>query len=351
MGPGVVALIAMALLMPRWLATCNSLERRYDPSIAASGLVGAVLLLFFLTAALIGGVLASPRADLAAEFTDVMSGVLLPDLLRATLRSAVFLAVLCSWCQWRGRRQLKRGLAAALVSSDLMVEGLMLLFGLKFGVGDGDRSPAREPVRPMTNPEQDSVQRDRWLFVGSGLVLISAVLVGLAREQRWGQPMVGFRLLSQNATGLRSGQEVRISGIAVGRVGQLQLQPNANVAVEVQVAQRYAALIGPKSVARAGQEGFVGDHYLEISADPQPAVPDVQLPRQAAALRAGHRAKAAPPAATSQPDQHQQTHRQRPSPHPAGSTAQPGRSEQPRLHTCSAKVPPRVQISARHCAN
>jgi hypothetical protein len=130
-GPGVVALIAMALLMPRWLATCNSLERRYDPSIAASGLVGAVLLLFFLTAALIGGVLASPRADLAAEFTDVMSGVLLPDLLRATLRSAVFLAVLCSWCQWRGRRQLKRGLAAALVSSDLMVEGLMLLFGLK----------------------------------------------------------------------------------------------------------------------------------------------------------------------------------------------------------------------------
>lgn len=123
----------------------------------------------------------------------------------------------------------------------------------------------------MSSPEQDSVQRDRWLFVGSGLVLISAVLVGLAREQRWGQPMVGFRLLSQNATGLRSGQEVRISGIAVGRVGQLQLQPNANVAVEVQVAQRYAALIGPKSVARAGQEGFVGDHYLEISADPQPA--------------------------------------------------------------------------------
>ncbi|MFM2172706.1 MAG: hypothetical protein RLZZ54_633 [Cyanobacteriota bacterium] len=123
----------------------------------------------------------------------------------------------------------------------------------------------------MTSPEQGSVQRDRWLFVGSGLVLISAVLVGLAREQHWGQPMVGFRLISQDASGLRSGQEVRISGMPVGRVGRLQLQPNADVSVELQVAQRYAALIGPMSVARQGQEGFVGDHYLEISADPQPA--------------------------------------------------------------------------------
>jgi len=130
-GPGVVALIAMALLMPRWLEASEQFERRHDPSAAASGLVGAVLLLLFFTAALIGGVVASPRADLVAEFTDAMRGVLLPDLLRASLRSAIFLAVLCSWCQWRGRRQLRRGLPPALVSSDLMVEGLMLLLGLK----------------------------------------------------------------------------------------------------------------------------------------------------------------------------------------------------------------------------
>lgn len=129
----------------------------------------------------------------------------------------------------------------------------------------------------MSSPEQNSVQRDRWLFVGSGMLLISAVLVGLAREQHWGQPMLGFRLVSQDATGLRSGQEVRISGMPVGRVGRLQLQPNAEVTIEVQVEQRYAALIGPKSVARQGQEGFVGDHYLEISPDPQAAGRPINL--------------------------------------------------------------------------
>lgn len=111
---------------------------------------------------------------------------------------------------------------------------------------------------------------ERWLFLGSGLLLITALLVGLAREQHWGQPMVQLRLTSPHAAGLRAGQEVRISGLPVGQVRSLKLQADASVAVLLQVQQRYAALIGPKSVASQNQEGFVGDHYLEISADPQP---------------------------------------------------------------------------------
>jgi ABC-type transporter Mla subunit MlaD len=123
----------------------------------------------------------------------------------------------------------------------------------------------------MTIPQPTSSPRERMLFLGSGLVLLAAILLGLAREQHWGQRFVRLTLLTRNAAGIRPGQEVRISGMPVGRVGRLQLQPNADVSIEVQVAQRYAALIGPMSVARQGQEGFVGDHYLEISADPQPA--------------------------------------------------------------------------------
>jgi phospholipid/cholesterol/gamma-HCH transport system substrate-binding protein len=121
----------------------------------------------------------------------------------------------------------------------------------------------------MTVSDLENQGRERWLFLGSALVLIIAVLIGLAREQRWGQPMVMFRMISSNATGLRPGQEVRISGQPVGQLRSLQLQPDASVAIQVEVAQRYAPLIGPSSVARQGQEGFVGDRYLEISPDPQ----------------------------------------------------------------------------------
>lgn len=123
----------------------------------------------------------------------------------------------------------------------------------------------------MTLPDLGEGRRDRWLFLGSSLVLLIAVLVGLAREQRWGQPMVRFELISADATGLRPGQLVRISGMPVGQLRSLQLKPNAQVTVQVEVEQRYSNLIGPDSVARQAQEGFVGDHYLEISPDPQPA--------------------------------------------------------------------------------
>lgn len=121
----------------------------------------------------------------------------------------------------------------------------------------------------MTADSPPNGGRDQWLFLGAGLVLIAAVMLGLAREQHWGQPMVSLRLTSRNAGGLRAGQEVRISGLPVGQVKSLQLQQDASVVVQLQVAQRYASLIGPKSVATQNQEGFVGDHYLEISADPQ----------------------------------------------------------------------------------
>jgi phospholipid/cholesterol/gamma-HCH transport system substrate-binding protein len=123
----------------------------------------------------------------------------------------------------------------------------------------------------MSAPAEPTPAQERWLFLGSGLVLVSALLLALAREQHWGQPMQRLQLSSRHAGGLRAGQEVRISGMPVGKVTGLQLLPDARVAVQLQVERRYAALIGPKSAARQNQDGLVGDQYLEISPDPQPA--------------------------------------------------------------------------------
>ena len=113
--------------------------------------------------------------------------------------------------------------------------------------------------------------RERWLFLGSALVLLTALLVALGREHHWGEEMVSLRLSTPNSGGLRAGQEVRISGMPVGQITSLQLQRDASVAVQLKVTRRHADLIGPKSAARQSQEGLVGDHFLEISADPQPA--------------------------------------------------------------------------------
>jgi phospholipid/cholesterol/gamma-HCH transport system substrate-binding protein len=122
----------------------------------------------------------------------------------------------------------------------------------------------------MSSDHSFGSPRERFLFLGSGLVLAIALMVAMAREQGWGTGSVELRLRSSSADGLRAGQEVRISGLPVGQVRALQLRPDALVDVQLRVQERYATLIGPKSVASLGQEGLVGDHFLVISADPRP---------------------------------------------------------------------------------
>jgi len=122
----------------------------------------------------------------------------------------------------------------------------------------------------MTSDPSTGSPRERFLFLGSGLVVVIALVVASAREQGWGTRQVELRLRSTSADGLRAGQEVRISGLPVGQVRTLQLRPDARVDVLLTVQERHASLIGPRSIASLGQEGLVGDHFVVISADPQP---------------------------------------------------------------------------------
>jgi len=132
MGPMLVTLLAMALLLPLWLEHAQQQgAKAWREAVPVAALLGAQLLLLFLLASLVGGALASPRADLIGELRELLAGVLLKDLLRSTLRASVFLMILCAFSQWRGNHEISRGLAPALVSSNLLVEGLMLLLGLK----------------------------------------------------------------------------------------------------------------------------------------------------------------------------------------------------------------------------
>lgn len=131
-GPMLVSLLAMALLMPRWL---ERVERRgrgaWQESVPAAAVLGALLLLMFLVAAVCAGAVTTPRADLIGELRELMGGILVKDVVRAMLRCGMFLAMICSWCQWRGYQEMKAGKAPGLLVSNLQIEGLMVLFTLK----------------------------------------------------------------------------------------------------------------------------------------------------------------------------------------------------------------------------
>lgn len=131
-GPMLVSLLAMALLMPRWLERVQRQgQRSWRESVPAAALVGVLLLLMFLVSTLCGGVITTPRADLIGELKELLGGILVQDVSRSMLRCGLFLGAICGWCQWRGFQAMRHGKEAALLVSNLQVEGLMVLFSLK----------------------------------------------------------------------------------------------------------------------------------------------------------------------------------------------------------------------------
>jgi hypothetical protein len=131
-GPMLVALLSLALLLPRWLERYNQPSSGLEmEGIAAAAVVGALLELLFLAAAICGGVLGTPRSDLIGELRDLLGGVLLIDVARACLRAGVFLAAVCGWSQWRSRRNRRLGRDPGRLVSDQLAEGLVLLLSLK----------------------------------------------------------------------------------------------------------------------------------------------------------------------------------------------------------------------------
>jgi hypothetical protein len=132
LGPILVSVLAMALLLPRWLERITEQHNAtWQLSVLAAAVVGLLLMLMFFVSAIVGGILVSPRSDLLRETTDLLSGIRLRDLLHTLVRSGVFLSCICAWCQWRALTALRSGRSGALIVSNLLVEGLMLALTLK----------------------------------------------------------------------------------------------------------------------------------------------------------------------------------------------------------------------------
>lgn len=134
-------------------------------------------------------------------------------------------------------------------------------------------------MKDANAPLQGSeANRPTALFLLTGVLLAIALLVGLAREQNWGQSLFGLQIRTTDADGLRPGMEVRIAGLPVGKVVALSLGADARVAIELQIQERYRHLVGPRSRAYQGQDGFVGDHYVAITPDTAKDLPVRRTP-------------------------------------------------------------------------
>lgn len=131
-GPLQVAVIALVRLMPDWVGRSQLQGPAVRRStVLAAGLLALLLMLQFLAAGLLAGVLVTPRADLAGELAEVFADVRPMDLLLALLRCALFLMAAAAWTLRETALGLRRGAAPTMLVGDGLVHGLVLVLVLK----------------------------------------------------------------------------------------------------------------------------------------------------------------------------------------------------------------------------
>ncbi|HEV7853242.1 MAG TPA: MCE family protein, partial [Mycobacterium sp.] len=97
------------------------------------------------------------------------------------------------------------------------------------------------------------------------MLLVAAMLVVVFGEFRFASESK-YHATFTDAARLKAGQDVRISGVPVGTVGSLKLNPDNTVDVAFQLDKKYQLYTSTRAVVR--YENLVGDRYLEITAGP-----------------------------------------------------------------------------------
>lgn len=105
-------------------------------------------------------------------------------------------------------------------------------------------------------------------LLAGGVVLLATYLTSMGTSRNWWKPAVGLQFRTYSAAGLKPGMAVKISGFTVGRVRSLQLRPDGQVLVDLDLGEAYRAMVGRRSRASLSQDSLLGNPYVAISPDP-----------------------------------------------------------------------------------
>lgn len=97
------------------------------------------------------------------------------------------------------------------------------------------------------------------------MVLVAVMLVIVFGQFRFASEH-GYHAVFTNASRLKSGQDVRIAGVPVGKVNKISLRPDNLIDVAFDVDKRYQLYTSTRAEVR--YENLVGDRYLEITSGP-----------------------------------------------------------------------------------
>ena len=103
------------------------------------------------------------------------------------------------------------------------------------------------------------------VFVVGTLLLLMAMVLIIAQQERLFEKRLEYRTVFKNIGGLKEGAEVRLSGVTVGSVRKISFDPKGNIIVEFEVLAEYRERIRKDSKASIGYLGLLGDMCLDIT--------------------------------------------------------------------------------------
>lgn len=104
------------------------------------------------------------------------------------------------------------------------------------------------------------------LFVLLALLLFFLLFVSNSKTTHLFDDYIRLHIYVNNAEGIASDTPVRISGIEVGKVDQVEIAPDNRILIIVRVYDRYRSLLRSDSSAAIGKLSLLGRSSIEISA-------------------------------------------------------------------------------------
>lgn len=103
-------------------------------------------------------------------------------------------------------------------------------------------------------------------FILGAMALLLVLLLVKSEGSRLFQEQIPYRALLNNAQGISNATEVRISGVAVGRVTSLDISSDNRIEVRFFVYERFSELLRADSVATLGKPSLFGSSLIDIAA-------------------------------------------------------------------------------------
>ncbi|MBC7449375.1 MAG: MCE family protein [Hymenobacteraceae bacterium] len=118
------------------------------------------------------------------------------------------------------------------------------------------------PQRPASN----HIRLGLFVVVGLGCLLVTLFLLG--RKQNLFSRSMVVQADFRNVSGLLTGNNVRLGGITVGTVKQIQILNDTTVRVEMSLNREVRPFVRKNTVAAIGTDGLVGNTIINLTANP-----------------------------------------------------------------------------------